>query len=234
MPRQRNLNMELRSFVLQHAIRQEFLTGEILRYVFRILKIDTKTFGNSGSAISFQNKIDFLLDLGEIGNKDYNHFKKILEIRNQFAHNPTCNSFVALSHRKIEYTNYLSRNFPNPKNNSEESLRQSYISLFKHCHLLLCKIKKLYLTRLRGELERWQSHELLPNKFNEWFNDSQDDLNRIWEENNLSNSIFDDLKISFLKITLDAFKYKYFADIVEDEKDPLKLWEKVYNRKTHG
>lgn len=232
MLRSKYLNMQLRSFVLQHAIRQEHLTAEILRLIFRILKHNTRTFGNSGSAVSFQNKIDFLSDLGEIEMKDYPHFRKILEIRNQFAHNPRCVSFEALSlEKKGDYTKYLFKNFPNKEENLEKSLLKSYISLFKHCHKLLCNIRKLYITRLGIDLEMWQSYELLNNRFNEWFNDSQDDLNRIWEKNNLSNSIFDDLKINIFKITLDAFKYKYFADIVEGEKDPVKLWEKVYNRK---
>lgn len=230
MPRSKNLNMELRSFILQHAIRQEHLTADILRYVFRILKNDTKAFGNSGSAISFQNKIDFLFDLGEIGNQDYKHFKKILELRNQFAHNPRCISFEALSREKIQYTNYLSTYFPNEKENSEESWQQSYISLFKHCHGLLCKIKKLYLTRLRGELERWQSYELLNSRFHEWFNDARKDLDKIWTKNNLDNSIIEDLKMDFFETTLIAFKHKYFSDLIENENNSLTLWKKVYNK----
>jgi hypothetical protein len=38
MPKSRFYNTELRGFILQHAIRQEFLTSEILKFIFRILK----------------------------------------------------------------------------------------------------------------------------------------------------------------------------------------------------
>lgn len=107
---------------------------------------------------------------------------------------------------------------------------KSYISLFKHCHKLLLNIRKLYVNKLQIDLEKWQCYELLNNKFYKWFADANADLDASLEEYNLDNFFPHDLKMAFLASTLEAYKYKYFADIIENEKDPVELVRKVFNK----
>jgi hypothetical protein len=197
MPRAKFFNSQLRSFILQHSIRQEALTAEILKFIFKILKNETKTFANTGSSISFKNKIDFLYDLEEITKTDYSHFAKLLEIRNQFAHNPNCYSVVALNNEKKEYVNYLLSIFPNTEIETEKKISKSCIDLFKHCHKILCKIKKAYVEKLDIEIQRYQSFELLNNKFYDWVSEAKKDFEKFWVENKMDNLEIKQDKISF-------------------------------------
>src|SRR5579862_1310483 len=122
MPKAKVFNAELRSFVLQHTIRQEALASDILKFIFRILKNKTKTLENSSSSLSFMSKINLLYDFDDINKEELAHFIKLLEIRNQFAHNHKCFSFETLSQEYDKYTNFLKSNFPNKEINTEKSL----------------------------------------------------------------------------------------------------------------
>ncbi len=215
MPIKRSFNAELRSFILQHAIRQEALTSEILKFIFRILKNDTKTLDNTSSSLSFKNKIDLLLDLGDIEKKDHSHFIKLMEIRNQFAHNPKCTSFVALNNINSDYTKFL-KNFKNDEKKPEESLCVSYIFLFKHCHKILCQIKRSYQLGFLTELQRYQCYELLNNRFNDWITQTKQDFEGFWQKGKHTTETLASFKIEFFIMTLEAYKYKMFADISKD------------------
>ncbi len=113
MPRPRIFNADLRSFILHHAIRQESLAGEILKFIFRILKNETKTLGNKSSSLSFRNKVDLLMDFGDISSEENKNFTKLLEIRNQFALNANCVSFIKLKDENSQLTDFISQKFPN-------------------------------------------------------------------------------------------------------------------------
>jgi len=143
MPKAKVFNPELRSFVLQHRIRQEALASDILKFIFRILKTKTKTLENSTSSLSFMSKINLLSDFDDINKEEYKHFEKFLAVRNQFAHNQKCISFEALGRENAEYTNFLTTNFPNEESDKEKKLLTSYIAPFKYCHKILCRLKFL-------------------------------------------------------------------------------------------
>src|ERR1700733_14383622 len=86
-------NMALRSAVISKVLRLEQTSSSALRAVFRMFKQDSKTLGNSSSALPFKSKIDLLYDLEELDKIEYTHLLKLMEVRNQFAHNPNAVSF---------------------------------------------------------------------------------------------------------------------------------------------
>lgn len=231
MPKKRTLNIELRGFILQHTIRQEYLTSEILKAILRILKNKTKTLGNTSSSLSFKNKVDLLHDLGDIADEDYKHFEKLLEIRNQFAHNSNCNSFIKLREEKPDYTKYILSKFNNTETDDEKRMLASYILLFKRCHKILIEIKRSYNHGLLIDLERFQSYEVLNNKFWDWTNQAKEDFEKSWTEYNLNNNeMMEPFKLTFFIATLDAFKYKLFSEIAYDVSEG-KRYEEVFNKK---
>ena len=78
---------ETRSQVVDQAVKIEHFVNSILAQLLGIEKLDSKSFGNTSSALSFSAKINLLLDLGILKPE---HKLKILvfsEIRNQFVHN---------------------------------------------------------------------------------------------------------------------------------------------------
>jgi hypothetical protein len=158
MDNQDKLNMKLRSYVLEHSIRQEQTSAKIIKLILRILKNKTKTLGNKSSSLSFKNKVDLLHDLGDVDDMHYNHLIKFMEIRNQFAHNHECSSFLKLGEANSELTNYLKK-FKNDEKDEEESLLLSYNELFRICQTKLVRIQIEYNAGIRLDIEKFVDNE---------------------------------------------------------------------------
>lgn len=161
MTESEKLNMRLRSYVLEHSIRLEGISASIVKSLLRILKDKTKTLSNKSSSLSFKNKIDLLHDLGDIDDLDYNHLIKFMEIRNQFAHNHECSSFVLLQESNPEITKYLNTKFQNEESNPEKSLHLSYNKLFEKCLLKLILLEKEYDSGLELDFYKYIDHEIM-------------------------------------------------------------------------
>ena len=107
-----DLNMSLRSQVIEQVLILEKQSKELLRIIFRIFEHKTKTLGNTSNAISLKTKIDFLRDLQDIDDEEYKAFIKLMEIRNQFAHNAEAVSFLSLDSINIELNQFLKKQHP--------------------------------------------------------------------------------------------------------------------------
>jgi len=146
-------NTALRSSILICSIRVEEMASETLKNMLRIVKPDSKVLGNKSSSLSLKNKIDLLYDLEDLSPKDYAHQVKFMEIRNQFIHNPYCNSFINLKSEAPDSAKYLKSNFPNNLDEEEESYFESFKSLFTHT------FGKLILLKL--EYQKGKSDEII-------------------------------------------------------------------------
>lgn len=103
------LNMILRSQVIEQVLRLEQAATITLKTMLRMFKKKTKTLGNQNSALSFKAKVDLLYDLNELNDEEYNHLIKIMEIRNQFAHNTNAISFEAFDEINPSINKYLEK-----------------------------------------------------------------------------------------------------------------------------
>ena len=87
------MNIEIRKEILEQSLILEDLLSTNLQYLFEIDTNESKTLGFKGSALSFKNKVDLLVDIGKISDKDYPNFIMFMEVRNQFIHNADSNNF---------------------------------------------------------------------------------------------------------------------------------------------
>jgi len=92
-PMSEELNMQLRSKVLEKALLIEDCMTKILLTFLMVDKLDTRTLSNRSSSLSFKQKIDLLYDLDVLTKEENGMLLLFMEFRNQFSHNSACNSF---------------------------------------------------------------------------------------------------------------------------------------------
>lgn len=78
--------------ILRACVELEGATSDFLRQFFR-LKDTSKSFGNTSKALSFENKLNLMLDIASITKDERERFTWLQEMRNQFAHNDACISY---------------------------------------------------------------------------------------------------------------------------------------------
>lgn len=79
--------------VLETALLFENLVSSFLALLLDIDVENSKTLGNSSSSISFNNKVDLLLDIKTIDKATKTKFTSFMNMRNQFMHNIKATSF---------------------------------------------------------------------------------------------------------------------------------------------
>ncbi|MEO5643420.1 MAG: hypothetical protein ABIQ40_14820 [Bacteroidia bacterium] len=113
--------------------------------------VETLSFGNKSSALSFNQKLNLLIDIAALEKKDQIKFITFMEFRNQFMHNisatsyETCFSFL---HGKVKF---ILKHYPQPSNLTYESqLKEAFINLAidvsKIAFGLMGKIKEKFKT----------------------------------------------------------------------------------------
>jgi len=151
----KDYNKDLRSTILICSIRCEEAASGALKMLLRTIKPSSKTLDNKSSSLSFKSKIDLLSDIDDLKPEDYTCMIKFMEIRNQFIHNPDCNSFVDLSITAKECTNFLKKQLPNPIEDEEQSLNHSFKELFIRVLGTLLILKTEYRHGFTHEMHRY-------------------------------------------------------------------------------
>jgi hypothetical protein len=218
-----SLNMGVRSFVIELTLRLEQTSSSLIRTILRLFNDDLKTLGDKSSALSFKSKIDLLLDLEEIDKTDYNHLMKIMEIRNQFAHNHKAISFESLDEINPEINKYLNKFKPDESPEElprEELLRLSFRKIFeKVCgKLLVSEIE--FINGIQEEFKTYINNKIVENIEQIW-NDAYES-NKEKFRNILvpQNSFEEDLQL--FKSVFKLRMYEYFKtelDRIELEKE---------------
>lgn len=170
-------NIQLRGKILEKALILEELTSRIIKLVLRIIWDETKTLGNKSTSLSFKNKADLLYDLQDLNKDDYNYLIKIMEVRNQFAHNIQCNLWDDFKEINPEVYKFIELKFPNENNSFSTSFRDMY----QFIHNKLIEIEKKYSYGYQIEIEKiitnevFQSiDEIIDKSFEEWLNWCED------------------------------------------------------------
>jgi hypothetical protein len=163
MVKWKNLNLNLRAKILQSSLRLEQSTSEIVLAVLRITKDKTKTLGNSSSNLSFKNKVDLIHDLGDLEDNIYKGLVKAMEIRNQFAHNPNCYSFIELKEINSDCTSYLAKNFENDEKDEETNLLKSYNLLYQMVQARLLILEAEYKAGVKVDFLKYVDHAVVKN-----------------------------------------------------------------------
>ncbi len=87
------MNIELRTTVLRQSLLIEDSLSDILIVLMGIKERDNKSLGHKTSSLSLKSKTDLLYDLRKIDKDLYNKLIVFMEIRNQFIHNLSSDSF---------------------------------------------------------------------------------------------------------------------------------------------
>jgi hypothetical protein len=173
MEKWKPLNMEVRSWAISHVLRLEQTSISALKAILRMFKTDSKTLGNQSSALQFKSRIDLLFDLEEIDKTEYNHLIKLMEIRNQFAHNPNAISFSEFDKINPEINRYLLKHCPadlENENDIEIKLKSVFVELFKNTAAKLLSIEIEYTNGIEREMRRFINDKIVENVDKIWTN----------------------------------------------------------------
>ena len=165
------LNMEIRSWTISHVLRLEQTSSSLMRAILRMFKEDSKTLGNQSSALSFSAKIDLLYDLEELDSEDYNHLRKLMEIRNQFAHNHNAVSFESFDEINPGINKYLEKNIPaeiDKGADRETKLKAAFSAMFTKVAGTLLVLEIEYTKGITKELQKHVNHKVIENIDSIW------------------------------------------------------------------
>jgi len=157
----KDVNIQLRSIILEHALHLEFHSREIIFYILRTFKEEPKTLGNQGSSLSYKTKIDILYDLDEITSDQYTALIKQMEIRNQFIHNYDIDTFSDLIEDKPEFKKYLDRNYKKEIDDIEKRYFAGYLDLYNHCSAWLIMLRQQFRAGVTKAYEKFIDHSLI-------------------------------------------------------------------------
>lgn len=112
LPYYKNVQNEDRNKILSVSVQIESMVNDFLCNGFGAKNPeDTLSFGNTSKALSFQNKLNLLLDFGAIGKDDKKVFEKFGEIRNKFAHDAKTTTLEGYFAVDVSGLNFLKKMF---------------------------------------------------------------------------------------------------------------------------
>lgn len=140
---------EERAFIIDAALKIEKNLSIILSNVLVINDIDqSKTLGNKSSSLSFNTKADVLLDSEYISAENRKKFQLFMEIRNQFAHNKYCDSYLKCIELVKECEKNLNKYYPLDILDKKSKLQQQIENLTKDLNAIVHDCHKKYIENL--------------------------------------------------------------------------------------
>jgi hypothetical protein len=139
-PLNKNINIALRSEILEYSLILEDKINELIKFSLGLLidNEETKSFAFK-SSLSFNNKLDILFDLTTITKDDMLNFQLLMIIRNRFLHDIHFSNLMSLytsfdQGLKKRFDNFIDKDFIKL---NEEVLRIACLSLFGYCMELI-------------------------------------------------------------------------------------------------
>lgn len=138
----------VRNKIVSSSLKLEKLVTLLLVDLLDIDANTSATLGNKSSSLSFKSKVELLIDIGVLEQKPKNKFLKLMEIRNQFAHNISVNSFTSCFEQIDGIVPFLKKNYPNAKGDKQsteslfEKLFEELLSELFSCILIANKAVK--------------------------------------------------------------------------------------------
>ncbi|MET3606899.1 hypothetical protein ABIC74_000741 [Mucilaginibacter rubeus] len=178
-------NMDLRTDVLLKSLSLEY---QVSSFISQLLSIDCMkdsiSFGGSSKALSFNQKINLLIDIGALNKEVTKKYDKFMEIRNKFMHNLLIRTFEECdaSYANSELKKFLIKNYPDSAN---ENIEQQLTSGFELLHRDIVNITNNIGDKILAK-ENLELSAKINNKFAQlyhtYFEKPFDDLNKMWEK----------------------------------------------------
>lgn len=153
------IGLEKRKFILTISLLVENFTSIFLA---RLLEIEdyreTISFSNKSSTLSFNQKINLLIDIKAIEGENKNKFQTFMEIRNQFMHNLEADTYEKCFKFLNGRDKFILKVYPeNSDLSKEDQLEKATERLF---YDVLRMSSKLY-EKVREKIEKEVKHEML-------------------------------------------------------------------------
>jgi hypothetical protein len=125
--RKTNIGMPYRNEVLAASLFIEKMTSAFLSVLLGIKDLkNSRLLGNKSGCLSFNQKIDLLIEMGALSNKDRNKFQAFMEVRNQFMHNISANNYESCYSFTNGTDKFVLKTYPQDKSKArEEALRNA-------------------------------------------------------------------------------------------------------------
>lgn len=139
------MELNTRSKVIENAVKLEEIVSKLLSIILDIEKNESLSFGNKNSSLSFNSKINLLVDLKFVPRKISSDFQLFAEIRNKFAHIQYVDNFTKcfeiINERKNKFKTYGKKT--DEQSFSEEEYLNTCFDVFisNLCTWLLAKIQ---------------------------------------------------------------------------------------------
>jgi hypothetical protein len=126
-----DIGLKQRELILTYALLLEFFTSIFLAQLLGIKDREkTISFGNKNSALSFNQKINLLIDIKALSKENKNKYQTFMEVRNQFMHNFQADSFETCYSFIEGKANFVLRLYPQSEEFSkEEQLKKATLNL---------------------------------------------------------------------------------------------------------
>lgn len=116
-----DLGIEKRKYILQTSLLVESFTTIFLSRLLGIKdRGQTISFSNKSSSLSFNQRLNLLIDIGAIEAINRSKFLTFMEIRNQFMHNLEATSYELCFDFMDGKENYILKAYPQVPNKSRE------------------------------------------------------------------------------------------------------------------
>lgn len=216
--------------ILEKSLSLESALSLVLSKLFRISDpINSVSFGQTGQALSFNNKVNLLLDSRGLDKTEKKRLKCFMEIRNKFIHNVAVISYEdACGSNNNSF--FLEKEFPNCFNsgNNEQQLEKAIMELFKSCAMSIVKMKGLRLELLNIE-DKLDTSNYLNQTIQESYRNSilkvrnKIELDKIYSAEHvigLIDSIDDLTTIEYIPKVLDKFECRNNPEGITDNNTP--------------
>jgi hypothetical protein len=153
-----NIGLNERQEILTFALLLENFSSIFLSGLLGIKDYqNSKCFGNTNSNLSFNQKINLLIDIGALSSNERNKFITFMEIRNQFMHNLSADSYESCYSFLVGKEKFVLKTYPQDTTlTKEEQLKKATVKLaddiLKKTIDLMEKVKEKIEKEVRTEL----------------------------------------------------------------------------------
>jgi hypothetical protein len=115
------LGLDIRKEVLTTSIIVEAMTSAFLSALLGIKDFTkSRTLGNRGGSLSFNQKVDLLIEIGALSNENRSKYQAFMEVRNQFIHNLSASTYEKCFAATNGTDKYVLKTYPQAKDISRE------------------------------------------------------------------------------------------------------------------
>jgi hypothetical protein len=164
-----NENLSPRAFVVEISVKIEHILNLIMGQLLGVKHENTRSFGNSSQALSFNAKANLLLDLNYLDKENVLKFQIFMEIRNKFAHVYSIDTFEKCFEQTKNY-NQLKKLFGIDKDGEslEKDMEYMFISLSMDIAITLNKIKDRIYSEMAVKYTQRRFTEVIKTKREEY------------------------------------------------------------------